>query len=169
MRLDPALSRVPGPITFSTGLGLCSALRRLWAETGFTLDKVARRGGFHSGQQISNLFSGRHDMRVSTALKLATALGYRFQLVPVDRPAVVPQLRTTLCTATVPAGDDISVECQQTLVWSDVLSLQPVSIAHDGGAWHHLDPGHDHHTPEAGQEETRALPIISQLKGNDRG
>lgn len=61
--------------------GFAAVMRRAWLASGLTLAAVGRLMGARAPQAVHALLQGRTDMRLSTAVRLARALGYDLVLV----------------------------------------------------------------------------------------
>lgn len=59
-----------------------SELRRAWLASGDTLAAVGERMGGRAPQNVSAALNGTYDIRLSSLIKLAEALGYDVALVP---------------------------------------------------------------------------------------
>jgi predicted transcriptional regulator len=57
-------------------------LRRAWLNSGITLAELAKRMGYSAPQPVAQLLNGSVDPRMSTATRLADALGYDLALIP---------------------------------------------------------------------------------------
>lgn len=64
---------------------LSAELRAEWLRTGITLAELGQRMGGLAPQNVSVLLNGSTDPRMSTALRLADALGYDLALIPRDQ------------------------------------------------------------------------------------
>lgn len=60
---------------------LTTALRSEWLRSGLTLAEIGRRMGGVSPQGVHDLLNGHRDLRTSSGIKLANALGYDLALV----------------------------------------------------------------------------------------
>jgi plasmid maintenance system antidote protein VapI len=69
-------------IRITTRTDLAAAIRREWISSGVTLAEIGQHMGGTSPQAVSNLLSGRRGLLLSTAIKLANAVGYDLALVP---------------------------------------------------------------------------------------
>lgn len=57
-------------------------LRRAWIASGATLATVGQRMGDVAPQSVSASLNGTYDIRLSSLLRLADALGYDLALIP---------------------------------------------------------------------------------------
>jgi hypothetical protein len=57
-------------------------LRKAWLGSGVTLASVGQRMGGIPSQNVSQMLDGTRDVRLSTLIRLAAALGYDLALVP---------------------------------------------------------------------------------------
>jgi plasmid maintenance system antidote protein VapI len=65
---------------------LYAAQRREWLRSGVTLVSIAEGMGQRAPQRVSQILDGSLDIRMSTALKVARALGYDLALIPREEP-----------------------------------------------------------------------------------
>jgi predicted transcriptional regulator len=61
---------------------LIAELRRAWLDSDLTLAMIAKRMGIRAPQAVAQLLNGSVDPRMSTATRLADALGYDLALIP---------------------------------------------------------------------------------------
>jgi transcriptional regulator with XRE-family HTH domain len=82
---------------------LTSEMRQARLRSGRTLIQVAEHIGVKAPQAVAQLLDGSRDVRLSTAIKLADALGYDLALIPRGpnvAPAQCAKCGNTLSTCT---------------------------------------------------------------------